>query len=86
VYPNTQDVHLKWMMSDPEDWLPRSCLPVAFSPSKGMKDDSDKIFMGLEDDKDESEYSLSASSVEDEEYEDDEEASAMHETGEAFSI
>ena len=73
------------MMSDPEDWLPRSCLPVAFSPSKGMKDDSDKIFMGLEDDKDESEYSLGASSVEDED-DDDDGPSAMHETGETFSI
>lgn len=85
VYPNAKDVHLKWMMSDPEDWLPHSCLPVAFTPSKGIKDDSDKILMSLEDD--ESEYSLGASSMEeDDDDEDDETSAATLETPQIFSI
>lgn len=36
VTPNWKDFEVSWMMSDPDDWLPRSCLPLAFQPAKNV--------------------------------------------------
>ncbi|CAK9231729.1 unnamed protein product [Sphagnum troendelagicum] len=36
VFPHCENLYMKWMMAEPDDWLPQSTIPVAFSPNDAI--------------------------------------------------